>query len=168
MIRLNILHNDPAIRQSLGETIRAVWPEAMVVEDSADLTLDLTQNTQPQRLKAIITDLQTQQRNRVAPKMLQWGNCTLDIMTRQFTNDGKTDDLTEKEVAVLVYLYQKKNPMTREDLLRDVWRYAAGVDTHTIETHIYRLRQKIEPQPDTPVILITTKDGYQLAANSKA
>ena len=56
--------------------------------------------------------------------------------------------LTEKETNILKYLYRAgEKPVSREELLTEVWGYNAGVTTHTLETHVYRLRQKIEPEP---------------------
>jgi DNA-binding response OmpR family regulator len=72
--------------------------------------------------------------------------------------------LTEKETAILKYLYRMGDrPVTREVLLDEVWGYNAGVTTHTLETHIYRLRQKIEPEPANAQILVTEPGGYRLA-----
>jgi DNA-binding response OmpR family regulator len=72
--------------------------------------------------------------------------------------------LTEKETAILKYLYRMGDrPVSREVLLDEVWGYNAGVTTHTLETHIYRLRQKIEPEPTNAQILITEPGGYRLA-----
>ena len=71
--------------------------------------------------------------------------------------------LTEKEVAILKYLYRAgENPIARDVLLREVWGYNAGVTTHTLETHIYRLRQKIERNPSQAEILVTEAGGYKL------
>jgi DNA-binding response OmpR family regulator len=71
--------------------------------------------------------------------------------------------LTEKEVAVLKYLYRAgTKPTSRNALLQEVWGYNAGVSTHTLETHIYRLRQKIEPDPNRAQILLTEGGGYRL------
>jgi DNA-binding response OmpR family regulator len=71
--------------------------------------------------------------------------------------------LTEKETAILKYLYRMGDrPVSREVLLDEVWGYNAGVTTHTLETHIYRLRQKIEPTPATASILVTEPGGYRL------
>ena len=71
--------------------------------------------------------------------------------------------LTEKEGAILKYLYRAgEQVITREVLLREVWGYNAGVTTHTLETHIYRLRQKIEKDPGSAELLVTEGGGYKL------
>ncbi|MGC1301911.1 MAG: response regulator transcription factor [Caulobacteraceae bacterium] len=72
--------------------------------------------------------------------------------------------LTEKEANILKYLYRAgEKPVSREELLTEVWGYNAGVTTHTLETHIYRLRQKIEPEPGGAKLLLTDTGGYRLA-----
>ena len=72
--------------------------------------------------------------------------------------------LTEKETAILQYLNRAKGVVvSREDLLRDVWGYNSNVTTHTLETHIYRLRQKIENDPASAKLLLTDAGGYRLA-----
>lgn len=71
--------------------------------------------------------------------------------------------LTEKETAILKYLYRTGGRMVkRETLLNEVWGYNAGVTTHTLETHVYRLRQKIEIDPSSAQILVTDPGGYRL------
>jgi len=72
--------------------------------------------------------------------------------------------LTEKETNILKYLYRAGDkPVSREELLAEVWGYNAGVTTHTLETHVYRLRQKIEPDPSNARLLLTEAGGYRLA-----
>ncbi len=71
--------------------------------------------------------------------------------------------LTEKEAAILKFLYRAgTRPVARQILLNEVWGYNAAVTTHTLETHIYRLRQKIEPDPANARILVTEGGGYRL------
>lgn len=71
--------------------------------------------------------------------------------------------LTEKETAILKYLFRVGDmTVQREKLLDEVWGYNAGVTTHTLETHVYRLRQKIEPDPSNAQLLITEPGGYRL------
>jgi DNA-binding response OmpR family regulator len=77
---------------------------------------------------------------------------------------GKKIRLTEKETNILKYLYRAgEKPVSREELLAEVWGYNAGVTTHTLETHVYRLRQKIEPDPTNARLLLTEAGGYKLA-----
>jgi DNA-binding response OmpR family regulator len=71
--------------------------------------------------------------------------------------------LTEKEAAILKFLYRAgTRPVARQVLLNEVWGYNAAVTTHTLETHIYRLRQKIEPDPSNARLLVTEGGGYRL------
>ena len=71
--------------------------------------------------------------------------------------------LTEKETAILKFLYRSGDkPVSRDVLLDEVWGYNSGVTTHTLETHIYRLRQKIEEDPSNAQILVTEQGGYRL------
>lgn len=76
---------------------------------------------------------------------------------------GKKVRLTEKETAILKYLYRAGDrPIGRDTLLGEVWGYNAAVTTHTLETHVYRLRQKIEKDPSQARILLTEPGGYRL------
>jgi len=76
---------------------------------------------------------------------------------------GNKVRLTEKETAILRFLYRAgQKSISREVLLQEVWGYNSGVTTHTLETHIYRLRQKIEKDAATPEILVTEAGGYKL------
>ena len=71
--------------------------------------------------------------------------------------------LTEKEAAIIKYLYRaEQKVVTRDVLLEEVWGYNSGVTTHTLETHVYRLRQKIERDPSKAEILVTESGGYKL------
>ena len=71
--------------------------------------------------------------------------------------------LTEKETAIIKYLYRAGDKVvTRDILLEEVWGYNSGVTTHTLETHVYRLRQKIERDPSNAEILVTESGGYKL------
>ncbi|MCB2099513.1 MAG: response regulator transcription factor [Rhodobacterales bacterium] len=82
--------------------------------------------------------------------------------------DGDTNKkvrLTDKEAAILKYLYRSGGRVVGRDVLLDeVWGYNAGVTTHTLETHVYRLRQKIERDPSNAEILVTEQGGYRLNA----
>ena len=76
---------------------------------------------------------------------------------------GSKIRLTEKEASILKYLYRAgEKVVTRDVLLHEVWGYNAGVTTHTLETHVYRLRQKIEKDPSKAELLVTETGGYKL------
>jgi DNA-binding response OmpR family regulator len=76
---------------------------------------------------------------------------------------GSKVRLTEKETSILKFLYRAGDKVvTRDVLLHEVWGYNAGVTTHTLETHIYRLRQKIEKDPARAELLVTEMGGYRL------
>ena len=80
------------------------------------------------------------------------------------TADDKKTRLTEKETSILKFLFRAGGkPVSREVLLDEVWGYNSGVTTHTLETHVYRLRQKIEPDPSNASILLTESGGYRLS-----
>jgi hypothetical protein len=76
---------------------------------------------------------------------------------------GREAELTDREGQILRALYLAAGEgIARQDLLDDVWRYHQDVETHTLETHIYRLRQKLEKDPSAPEILVTSDAGYVL------
>jgi DNA-binding response OmpR family regulator len=78
-------------------------------------------------------------------------------------DNGQKVRLTEKETSILKYLYRTGDKVVGRDvLLNEVWGYNAGVTTHTLETHIYRLRQKIERDPSNAKLLVTEPGGYRL------
>ncbi|WP_316976005.1 response regulator transcription factor [Shumkonia mesophila] len=96
----------------------------------------------------------------IGPYTFQPGNKLLVDEPRR-----KKIRLTDKETAILKYLYRTGDRVvSREVLLDEVWGYNAGVTTHTLETHVYRLRQKIERDPANARILVTEPGGYRLVA----
>jgi DNA-binding response OmpR family regulator len=96
--------------------------------------------------------------------LFQIGPYMFQPSAKHLVNQGGTKlRLTEKETAILRFLYRAdQTVVTREVLLREVWGYNSNVTTHTLETHIYRLRQKIERDPTNSELLITEAGGYKL------
>ena len=92
------------------------------------------------------------------------GRFTFKPASKLLVDDaGVKTRLTEKETSILKYLYRTgEKVVSREVLLHEVWGYNAGVTTHTLETHIYRLRQKIEKDPGSAELLVTEAGGYKL------
>lgn len=120
----------------------------------------------PVRVGQIIDDIEyfKHKAQRHKTKVLHFDNKShLDTHLGFFHKDGAQEpiNLTEKEVEILSYLHaHRDSSITREDLLDAVWNYAKDVETHTLETHIYRLRQKIEDDPANPEILKQRDNGY--------
>lgn len=83
------------------------------------------------------------------------------LLTQEDT--GEVKRLTEKERDMLLFFYRNRDrAVSREEILAHVWGYADTAETHTVETHIYRLRQKIEKDPASPEIVITDDEGYKI------
>ena len=122
----------------------------------------------PRRAAAIIAHLeQAISRRDAPPDRIFIGDAVLEARENLWTLPGlEPVRLTDKETDILLYLLKAEGAgVLREDLLRQVWGYSPEAQTHTLETHIYRLRQKIEPDPAAPRYLLTLEDGYALAFN---
>lgn len=96
---------------------------------------------------------------------LQLGDYVLKTGLRQLVlPDGHNCKLTDKETRILRFLHRAQGqPVSREDLLSEIWGYDSRLTTHTLETHIYRLRQKSETGSHGQVLLVTDVGGYRLA-----
>ena len=124
--------------------------------------------TKPFRLPLLLARIHAQlrQHEQSEDAVFQLGPYTFKpAMKLLLDPKGRKLRLTEKETNILKYLY-RSGPVVvgRDTLLHEVWGYNAGVTTHTLETHIYRLRQKIEPDAQSPKLLITETGGYRLQA----
>ncbi len=123
--------------------------------------------TKPFRLGVLLARMRAQlrQHEKSVDAVFTIGGYTFHPSSK-LLHDVETSEkvrLTEKETAILKYLYRAGDKVVaREVLLDEVWGYNAGVDTHTLETHIYRLRQKIENDPSRAVLLVTESGGYRL------
>jgi DNA-binding response OmpR family regulator len=123
--------------------------------------------TKPFRLDVLLARLRAQLRQHAASEdaIFTIGPYTFRPSAKLLQDDaGKRKiRLTEKETAILKFLYRAgERSIGRDTLLNEVWGYNAGVTTHTLETHVYRLRQKIERNPAKAEILITDGGGYRL------
>ncbi len=124
--------------------------------------------TKPFRLGVLLARLRAQirQHERSDDAMFTIGPYTFQPAARLLVHNqdsNKKIRLTDKEGAILKYLYRiGDRTVSRDTLLDEVWGYNAGVTTHTLETHVYRLRQKIEEDPSNARILVTAPGGYRL------
>jgi DNA-binding response OmpR family regulator len=122
--------------------------------------------TKPFRFAVLLARIRVHLRQHEASEdaLLQIGPFTFQPGSKHLINDrGGKLRLTEKETAILRFLYRAgQNVVTRDVLLKEVWGYNSNVSTHTLETHIYRLRQKIERDPTKSQLLITEAGGYKL------
>lgn len=143
---------------------------AMDSDADAILGLDSGANdyvTKPFRLAVLLARLRAQlrQHDHSENAVLSIGPYSFHPVSKTLVeNDsGRKIRLTEKETQILRHLFRAgERPVARETLLDEVWGYNAGVTTHTLETHIYRLRQKIEQDPSDAKILTTEPGGYRL------
>jgi DNA-binding response OmpR family regulator len=122
--------------------------------------------TKPFNLNVLIARIRAQIRSHQASEdaVFQLGPYEFRPASKLLTDKaGKRLRLTEKETNIIKYLMRSgEKSIGREELLREVWGYRANVTTHTLETHIYRLRQKIEPDSQNPRLLITETGGYRI------
>ena len=86
----------------------------------------------------------------------------LNLNSKFLSKNGLNLKLTEKETEIILYLHETKKNRDVADLKKNIWRYSVGMETHTVETHIYRLRKKILKNFDDKNFLVSQKDGYQI------
>jgi DNA-binding response OmpR family regulator len=123
--------------------------------------------TKPFRLNVLLARLRAQlrQHEQSEDAIFNIGPYSFRPGSKLLVDEGgrKKVRLTEKETAILKYLYRAGHRIIGRDvLLNEVWGYNSGVTTHTLETHVYRLRQKIERDPGRAEILVTEPGGYRL------
>ena len=88
---------------------------------------------------------------------------TINQNSREMSSKDKNLKLTEKEVNTIIYLSRFKKPVNTEELEKNVWQYQSNIETHTVETHIYRLRKKILRKFNDNNFIISKKNGYQIS-----
>ena len=89
-------------------------------------------------------------------------NYTIDLNSREILINNTKLKLTEKEINTISYLSDSDKPVSIDELQEKVWGYQSGIETHTVETHIYRLRKKILNTFDDNEFIVSKKDGYQI------
>jgi DNA-binding response OmpR family regulator len=153
-----------------GLSLPVILMNGMDQASTADDTITIAK---PFRLSELMARLHTRLRARAKIDSLGIPSVPIKIGPYEFSLADKAlhQDagnlrirLTEKEAAILAFLYREsERAVSRQELLREVWGYNPAVTTHTLETHIYRLRRKIEVDPAKACLLITEAGGYRLA-----
>ena len=92
------------------------------------------------------------------------GKYIINLNSRVMNKNSEKLSLTEKEAKIIVFLNKSKNPVPITNLQKEVWDHKSKLETHTVETHIYRLRKKIEKKFKDKLFIKSLKDGYQLNA----
>lgn len=118
----------------------------------------------PVRLGALLARLRyyLNLRQGLAQNCVSWQGHMIDGAQKLIQFGAVEQVLTEKETAILLLLAESAQPWSRDDLLREIWGYDASIDTHTLETHIYRLRRKLAALAGGGDI-VTTPNGYLLS-----
>ena len=89
-------------------------------------------------------------------------NYIVNLNSREMIFNSVKLKLTEKEINTITYLSKVKNPVSIEELQKEVWSYQSDIETHTVETHIYRLRKKILSTFNDDNFIVSKKNGYQI------
>ena len=89
-------------------------------------------------------------------------NYVLDLNSREISKENIKIKLTEKEISTVIYLSKKGKPADIHELQKKVWNYRSDIDTHTVETHVYRLRKKFSEKFNDDRFIISKKNGYQI------
>tara|TARA_B100000959_G_scaffold253265_1_gene283979 strand:+ start:255 stop:824 length:570 start_codon:yes stop_codon:yes gene_type:complete len=90
------------------------------------------------------------------------GNYSVDINSRSISNNLKNLRLTEREIQIIIFLKNSNKSQNIENLQKKVWGHNSNLETHTVETHIYRLRKKISEKFNDNNFIISTKEGYKI------
>jgi len=176
---LLLIERDPLVRQTLTEVLegsgfRVTASDVLTPLDGIDLVLGdpaelagcplpVVPLAKPVRLGPLLARVE-EAWARPAAEIATIGQWRFDLAARVLEDEAGTKvRLTDKEAAILDYLRKDGGVVARETLLAQVWGYSAAITTHTLETHIYRLRRKIEAGPGKAELLVTEPGGYRLA-----
>ena len=121
-------------------------------------------NNLPSKLDKIIEkiNLAILKKNFASKSNIKIGEYSLDFNSREIFLQKKKLKLTEQEIKIIIYLEKINEPVKVDKLQKDIWGYSEDLETHTVETHIHRLRKKFENFFNDKKIILSTKQGYQL------
>ena len=121
-------------------------------------------NNLPSKLDKIIEkiNLAILKKNFASKSNIKIGEYSLDFNSREIFLQKKKLKLTEQEIKIIIYLEKINEPVKVDKLQKDIWGYSEDLETHTVETHIHRLRKKFENFFNDKKIILSTKQGYRL------
>jgi DNA-binding response OmpR family regulator len=90
------------------------------------------------------------------------GKYKINLNSKEIFFDNISLKLTEKEIKMIIYISESLKPVTIDELQKKIWEYGQDLETHTVETHIHRLRKKILDNYNDKKFIISTKNGYQI------
>jgi hypothetical protein len=149
----------------LSQAIETYLPHIKIIDDDkdADLAITIDDHNSDMKIGSILDTIEAEIFNASKGKILTHGMYHLEWDTGQFSWADKKIILSDRERDVLAMLMKAGDDgCSRSDLLKKIWGYNPDIDTHALETHIYRLRQKLEDTPENPKYLITIEGGYRL------
>ena len=161
-----ILHQDGLLGDSLKKLLKDSKKIKILLSNKSDKKKDQFNEIISLPLK--ISDLNQIVENAVTKKNF---NKNSSILIKQYKLDKNEKKLiknknyillTEKEIQLLELFLDNKKPISKNIILKEVWKYSTSADTHTVETHIYRLRKKIKSKFSDENFILNNKDGYLL------
>ncbi len=157
---------DAVDRHVLTQAIHAHIPSIVFVKDGADFDLKFDVNAffkPPYRIGKILDYLDREMFKNQYPETIEHADYVLNCNTSILSIGYKKYYLSDREKTLVAeLLLAKNNGCSRDYLLKKIWDYKPDLETHALETQIYRLRQKIEEEPDTPKRLVTIDGGYKI------
>ena len=90
------------------------------------------------------------------------GKYSINLNSKEIIFENKSLKLTEKEIKIIIYLNEKSEPITINELQREIWGYSVELETHTVETHVHRLKKKIFDFNKDKNFILSTKNGYKI------
>ena len=161
-----ILHQDGLVGDSLEKLLKDSKKIKILVSNKSDKKKDQFNEIISLPLK--ISDLNQIVENAVTRKNFNKNSSILikqyklDKNEKKLIKDKNYILLTEKEIQLLELFLDNKKPISKNVILKEVWKYSTSADTHTVETHIYRLRKKIKSKFSDENFILNNKDGYLL------
>lgn len=164
--KISLKNCDDTDKHVIEQAITAHINHVEIVYNDDNSDLKISQDIlppSPRRIGTILDYLEREIFNNQYPDELHHKNYHLTWQTSKLIVGDKSYDLSDREKTLVAELILSKDlGCTRVYLLEKIWRYRADLETHALETQIYRLRQKIEPEPDNPQHLVTIDGGYKL------